>query len=43
MVGKIENVNPMIAKCKYAFNSLSFNVDDAETVTLVYELIGIPL
>ena len=43
MLGKTEKVNPKIAKCKYVFNGLSFNVDDAETVTLVYKLIGIPL
>ena len=23
-----ERVNPNIAKCKYAFNGLSFNIDD---------------
>ena len=43
MVGKIEKVNLKIAKCTYAFNGLSFNVDDVETVTLVHEFIGIPL
>ena len=29
MVAEIEKVNRNIAKCKYAFNGLSFNVDDA--------------
>ena len=43
MMGKTEKVNPKIAKCKHAFNVLSFNVDNAATVTLVYEFIGIPL
>ena len=43
MVGKTEKVNPKITKCKYAVNGLSFNVDDAEIVSLAYELIGIPL
>ena len=43
MAGKTEKVNPRITKCKYAFNGLSFNVYDAETITLVYKLIGVPL
>ena len=29
MVAQKENVNRNIAKCKYAFNGLSFNKDDA--------------
>ena len=28
MVVEKERVNPNIAKCKYAFNGLSFNIDD---------------
>ena len=28
MVAEKENVNSNIAKCKYAFNGLSFNIDD---------------
>ena len=29
MVVEKEKVNPNIAKCKYAFNGLSCNIDDA--------------
>ena len=29
MVVEKEKVNRIIAKCKYAFNGLSFNIDDA--------------
>ena len=29
MVPEKEKVNRNIAKCKYAFNGLSFNIDDA--------------
>ena len=29
MVVEKERVDPNIAKCKYAFNGLSFNIDDA--------------
>lgn len=43
MVGKTEKVKPKIVKCKYAFDGLSFNVEDTEKITLVYQFIGIPL
>ena len=43
MVGITEKVKAKIVKCKYAFNGLSFNVEDTETITLVYQFIGIPL
>ena len=29
MVAEKEKVNRNIAKCKYAFNGLNFNIDDA--------------
>ena len=41
MVAETEKVKRSIAKFKFKFNGLSFNMDDAETVTLVYELVGI--
>lgn len=40
---EIEKVSPNKTRFKDAFNGLSLNVDDAETVTLIYKLICIPI